>query len=374
MVNQAKLDSVQVSEASVALQLDLRLDHFMNYFGSQKEMEAYFGKSALQIKEDFHDLIKEQMLMEEMRRNITEDIRITPSEVKEYYNSLPKDSIPTMDARMEVLQIVKYPRYKDEAISKVKEKLLDMRKRILDGSSFSTMAVLYSMDPGSAKLGGETGFRAKAELDPEYAHVAFTLKEGQVSKIVESEFGYHIIQMIEKRGDRVNTRHILLTPEVTQASLDEAKKSLDSLLLVIRKDSITFEFAAYLFSGDKNSFMNGGLRINPKSGNSYFEMNDFTPDEYYVVKTLKQNDITDPFLTKDENGKPVYKIMKIKTKSSPHPANLKQDYQYLQELALAAKKKKAIENWIIDKQKTTTFRIDPSFDRCNLSEKGWINH
>ena len=374
MVNQAKLDSVQVSEASVALQLEGRLDHFTNYFGSQKEMENYFGKSVLQIKEDFHDLIKEQMLMSEMSKNITEDIRITPSEVKEYYSSLPKDSIPTMDARMEVQQIVRYPKYTEEAILKTKDKLLDMRKKILEGSSFSTMAVLYSQDPGSSKLGGEIGFRSKAELDPEYARIAFTLKEGQVSKIVESEFGYHIIQMIERRGDRVNTRHILLNPEVSQASMDETRKTLDTLLSLIKKDSMSFPAAAYVYSGDKNSFLNGGLRINPKSGNAYFEMNDFTPEEYYVVKDLKQNDITNPFQTKDENGKPVYKLLRIKTKTSPHPANIKEDYQYLQELALARKKKKAIEEWISDKQKSTTFNIDSSFDRCNLAQKGWTNH
>jgi peptidyl-prolyl cis-trans isomerase SurA len=373
MVNQAKLDSVQVSEASVGLELEGRLDHFMNYFGSQKELETYFGKSVLQLKEDFHDLIREQMLMKEVRRTITEDIHITPSEVKEFYNSLPKDSIPTMDARLEVLQLVRYPKSKEEAILKTKAKLLDMRKRILEGSSFSTLAVLYSQD-GSAKLGGEIGFKSKSELFPEYARVAFTLKEGQVSKIVESEAGFHIIQMIERRGDRINTRHILLNPEVSQSSLDETRKSLDSLTTLIKRDSITFQNSAFIFSQDKDTYMNGGLRINSKSGNSYFEMNDFTPEEYYVVKDLKQNDITEPFSTKDEYGKTVFKILKIKSKSNPHPANLTQDYQYLQELALAAKHKKAIEAWIADKQKTTTFHIDSSFDRCSLADKGWVNH
>jgi len=373
MVNQAKLDSVQVSEASVALNLEGRLDHFVNYFGSQKEMETYFGKSILQLKEDFHDLIKEQMLMQDVRKTITEDIHITPSEVKEYYNSLPKDSIPTVDAKMEVMQILKYPKYKEESILKTKERLLDMRKRILEGSSFSTLAVLYSQD-GSAKLGGEIGFKSKSELFPEYAAVAFTLKEGQVSKIVESEAGYHIIQMIERRGDRVNTRHILLNPELAQSSLDAAKKSLDSLVTLIKKDSMTFQLAAYVNSQDKDTYMNGGLRINPKSGNSYFQMNDFTPEEYYVIKDLKKNDITDPFSTKDDYGKVVYKVLKIKSKSNPHPANLKEDYQFLQELALAEKQKKAVEAWIADKQKSTTFHIDSSFDRCSLAEKGWVNH
>jgi peptidyl-prolyl cis-trans isomerase SurA len=180
--------------------------------------------------------------------------------------------------------------------------------------------------------------------------------------------------MIERQGDRINTRHILLNPAVTQSSLDETKKTLDSLVSLIRKDSMTFQTAAFIYSQDKNSFVNGGLRINPKSGNSYFEMNDFTPEEYYVVKDLKKNDITEPFQTKDENGKPVFKIMKIKSKSNPHPANLKEDYQFLQDLALAAKKKKAVEDWISDKQKTTTFHIDSSFDHCNLAEKGWVNH
>ncbi len=373
MVNQAKLDSVQVSEASVAMNLEGRLDHFMNYFGSQKEMETYFGKSVLQLKEDFHDMIKEQMLTQEVRKTIIEDIHITPSEVKEYYSSLPKDSIPTVDAKMEVLQILRYPKYKEEAVAKTKEKLLDMRKRILEGSSFSTLAVLYSQD-GSAKLGGEIGFKSKSELFPEYARVAFTLKEGQVSKIVESEAGFHIIQMIERRGDRVNTRHILLNPEVAQASMDEAKKSLDSLETLIKRDSLTFQAAAYLFSQDKETFMNGGLRINPKSGNSYFEMNDFTPEEYYMVKDLKKNELSEPFTTKDDFGKVVFKILKIKSKSNPHPANLKEDYQYLQEIALTVKQKKAVEAWITDKQKSTTFHIDSSFEHCTLAEKGWVNH
>jgi peptidyl-prolyl cis-trans isomerase SurA len=374
MVNQAKLDSVEISEAQVVMQLENRLDHFISYFGSQKEMENYFGKSVLQIKEDFHDLIREQMLMQKISQTITEDIRITPSEVKEYFNGLPKDSVPTMDARMEVLQILRYPKYREEAILQTKDKLLQMRKDILEGKSFSTMAVLYSQDPGSAKLGGEIGFRSKAELDPEYARVAFTLKEGQVSKIVESEFGFHIIQMIERRGDRVNTRHILLNPEVSQASLDDTRKVLDSLRILIKKDSLKFEYAAFSFSQDKNTFMNGGLRINPKSGNSYYEMNDFSPDEYYVVKNLNQNDITEPFQSKDDNGKPVFKLLKIKSKTNPHPANLKQDYQYLQELAIALKKKKAVETWVAEKQKSTSFHIDSSFDRCNLTDKGWINH
>ena len=374
IVNQAKLDSVQVSEGSVELQLNNRIDYFVNIIGSEKELESYFGKTILQIKDDFRELIREQMLVEKVQETVTSDIRITPSEVKEYYRSLPKDSIPSIDGTMELLQITKYPKSSEDAIGKVKQRLLDMRKKIMDGSSFATQALLYSEDPGTAKKGGETGFLSKAELDPEYAKVAFSLKEGQISKIVQSEFGYHIIQLIERRNDRVNTRHILLKPEVSPTALSDAKSKLDSIYSLIKRDSIKFEMAAIYFSDDKDSYLNGGLMLNPKTNSASFKMDDLAPEDYYIIKNLKVGEISDPILTKDEKGKPVYKLIKVKSRTNPHLANLKQDYLFLQERALADKKNHVMQDWIKEKQQATSLQIDSSFDQCKLADKGWVNH
>ncbi len=374
IVNQAKLDSVLVSDASVEQQLSSRLDYFINIIGSQKELENYFGKTILQIREDFRELIRDQMLVEKVQDNVTSDVRITPSEVKEYYKGMNKDSIPVIDGTVELEQIEKYPKNSEAAILKVKEQLLDMRKKILEGSSFATQAVLYSQDPGTAKKGGETGFLSKAELDPEYAKVAFSLKEGQISKIVQSEFGYHIIQLIERKGDRINTRHILLKPEVDPKALDNAKLKLDSVERLIRSDSIQFKVAALYFSDDKDSYLNGGLVINQKTNTSSFKMDDLPQDEYYIIKNLQPGEVSEPFLTKDEKGNPVYKIIRLKARTSPHTANLKEDYQFLQERALSEKRSRVMDDWIKEKQQATPYHIDSSFDKCNLASQGWVKH
>ncbi|MFW5752005.1 MAG: foldase protein PrsA, partial [bacterium] len=215
MVNQAEIDSIEISESNVQLQLNSRLNHFIEQIGSEEELEEYFGKSILEIKEDFSGLIREQMLTERMQQEIAGNVSITPSEVKSFYKNLNKDSIPKVESKVEIQQLLIYPEYSDEAIFHVKERLLELRKRILEGESFATLAVLYSEDPSSASRGGEIGFTGKGDLDPAYAEAAFTLKEGSVSKIVESEFGYHIIQLIERRNEKVNTRHILLKPKLS---------------------------------------------------------------------------------------------------------------------------------------------------------------
>jgi peptidyl-prolyl cis-trans isomerase SurA len=377
MVNQAKIDSLEVSPSSVELQLSNRLDYFVNQIGSEKELENYFGKTMIEMREDFRDLIYEQMLVDKMQGVITDGIKITPSEVRSYYNSIPKDSIPFIEAKLEIQQIVIYPASTEEAIFAVKERLLDLRKRILDGGSFATLAVLYSEDPGSSKTGGEIGFLSKGELDPEYAKVAFSMKEGQVSKIVESAFGYHLIQLIERRGDRVNTRHILLKPKISPDAMLAAKNKLDSIAEAIRKDSLTFELASLVFSGDVDSRMNGGLCLNSKSdspnnGTSTFAMNDFDAEDYYMIKNMNVGDISPAYNSKDKNGKVIYKIVKIKSKTAPHYANLEQDYQYIQALALRNKQQEAVAKWVTDKQATSSISINSSFNRCNLQSKGWI--
>jgi peptidyl-prolyl cis-trans isomerase SurA len=377
MVNQAKIDSLEVSPSSVELQLSSRLNYFVSQIGSEKELENYFGKTMIEMREDFRELIYEQMLVDKMQGQITDGIKITPSEVRSFYNSIPKDSIPFVDAKLELQQIIIYPASSDAAVFAVKERLLDFRKRILEGASFATLAVLYSEDPGSSRAGGEIGFLSKGELDPEYAKVAFSMKEGQVSKIVESAFGYHLIQLIERRGDRVNTRHILLKPKISPEAMLASKIRLDSLADAIRMDSIKFEIGCMLFSEDPDSRMNAGLCLNkkddsPNYGTSTFAMNDFDAEDYYVIKNLNVGDISAAYSNKDKNGKEIYKIVKIKSKTAPHYANLDQDYQYIQTMALGNKQQDALKKWMKEKQGTSSITISSSFNRCNLKSKGWL--
>jgi len=235
LLNQAQIDSIEISESQVEMQLDSRLDYFINQIGSRERLEEYFNKTILEIKEDFRDLIRDQLITNQMQSNIAFDVTVTPSEVRQFYNRLPDDSIPNIDSKIKMRQISMYPPVTETAKLEVRERLLDLRKRILEGENFRTLAVLYSEGP-SAPQGGEIGFLGRAELDPEYSKVAFSLKEGQVSNIVESAFGFHVIQLIERRDDKANTRHILMKPKVDPNGSEKTIIQLDSLANVIRKD------------------------------------------------------------------------------------------------------------------------------------------
>lgn len=371
LLNQARIDSIEVTDAQVEMQLDQRMQFFINQVGSEKELMEYFGKSIVEIKEDLRDVVRENIITQQMQSEITGSVSITPAEVREYYNTLEEDSIPYVDAMVELSQIVKYPPYTEEEIFAVKEKLLKLRERILNGESFSKLAVLYSEGPSSPR-GGEIGFLSKAELDPAYAAAAFSLSEGGVSRIVESAFGFHIIQLIERRGDRVNTRHILMKPKISLEEVARTKEKLDSIVRLVRIDTFTFEEAARRFSDDKNTKINGGQLVNPGTGNTRFLMDDLDPKEYYVLKDLKVGQISAPFESIDQNGKTVYKVMMIKSRTEPHVANLKEDFNLLKNMALAKKREEVINNWIDDKQKTTYIRIDDSFANCDFHSKGWF--
>ncbi len=371
LLNQAKIDSIEISESNVEMQLDQRLNYFISQIGSQKELEEYFNKTTLQIKDDFREMIRNQMLTQKMQQEITGTVKITPSEVKAYYNSIPKDSIPNIDAKVEMEQIVVYPKLSEDAVFEVREKLLDLRKRIMEGESFETLAILYSSD-GSASNGGEIGYMAKGELDSEYAKAAFSLRKGQVSKIVESQFGYHLIQLIDRKDDRINTRHILMNPRITPDARKRATSRLDSILVLIRADSLEFGMAARVYSEDKNTNMNKGLLVNPNDNSAFFELKQLDSKDYLVVRDLKIGEISNPYESIDENGKPLYKIVRLKSKTDPHKANMKQDYTLLQDMALADKKQRVVEDWIREKQGETFFHIDDSMRECDFLKKGWL--
>ncbi len=371
LLNQAKIDSIEVTESQVELSLDNRLQYFINQIGSQEKLEAYFNKTIFQIKDDFRDLIRDQMITNEMQTEITGSVAVTPSEVRQFYNNFPKDSIPYIDAQTEISQIVIYPPVTEDAIFNVKQRLLELRKRIIDGDSFTTLAVLYSED-GSATRGGEVGFKGKGELDSEYAKAAFSLKKDGISTIVESDFGYHIIQLIERQDDRVNTRHILMKAKIEPDAVVKTTSRLDSLATVIRTDTLTFATAARYFSQDKHTSVNGGIRINPYTNTTQFEMDELNPEDYYAIKDLEVGEITRAFQSTDENGKQVYKIIRVNSRTKPHRANLKDDYMTLQALALVEKKEQVFQDWIQEKILSTYIRIDDSFKSCTFAHEDWV--
>ena len=370
LVNQADVDSLVVEEGQVEMELNDRIDYFVSQVGSEDRLVEYFGKSIIEIKEDMRDAIRDQILMQMMRREITSGFSITPNEVRAYYHSLPEDSIPLIDAEVEINQILIYPATSDEAKFDVREKLLELRQRIINGDNFATLAVLYSEGP-SASRGGDIGWSTQAELDPAYAKAAFALKVGQVSKIVESSFGYHIIQLIDRNDDRVHTRHILMKPAISVEEKVAAMQKLDSIVTLVRLDSLTFEQAAMKFSQDEDSRVNGGLMVNPMTGNNRFELDQFETKEYYIIRDLKVGEISDIYESTDDKGNLVYKVIRLKSKTEPHKANLKQDYELLKQMASQQIQNEIVDDWIEEKIKTTYIRISDPYCDCSFRLKGW---
>jgi len=366
MVTQAEVDSLTVDEIRVEGELDRRLGSFIQQFGSQEKLEQYYGKSLNEIKAELHEVVAEQMLAQEVQQSIVMSVTVTPSEIKSFYRSIPKDSLPLIKTEYKIAEIVKKPPVNIEEKLRVKEQLLDLRKRILDGENFSTMAVLYSADPGSASKGGELGFYGRGQLYHEFEAVAYKLKEGEISNVVETEAGYHIIQLIERKGDYINVRHILLTPKVSPTDLLKARTLLDSVAKLVRADSMSFERAVELYSDgeDKNS---GGLLINQYTGSISFEAEQLDPQVSFVVEKMEIGDVSNPVPMKTEDQKDAYRILKLLEQTQPHRANLKIDYPRIQEWALQNKQRKAIDKWINKKAKQTYVRIVEQYKKCSFS-------
>ncbi len=372
MLNQAKIDSIEVGAPQVEMELNGRLQKFIDQIGSQQKLEAYYDKSIQQIKSDFRNLIRDQMLTQEMQKKIAEDITTTPSEIKSFYRKIPKDSLPVIPAQIEYRQLVRNPPYSEESKLAIRQKLLDLRKRVLSGEDFATLAILYSEDPGSASKGGELGYMGKSELVPEFAEVAFSLKKGAVSPIVKTKFGYHIIQLIDRKDEKVNVRHILLKPKVTIEERTKALEFLDSIVTLIRADSMTFITAVHIYSQDEETVMSGGIAVNPMTGDTRFQLDQLDQATAEAVSKLKLEDVSDPFESKDMTGTPVFKVIKITNRIEPHTANLKYDYSVLAQMTKMSKQQQTITDWIKEKQKTTYIRIDDSYRGCHFRSKGWV--
>ena len=367
LLNQAQLDSVKVTDSQVESEMSRRLNYFTQQVGSEKKLEEYYGKSMNEIKDEFRELIKDQLLVQQVQETITTKTSITPSEVKEFFQRIPKDSLPFIPSEIEVGQIVAYPEISEEAKKEAREKIEGIRQRVLKGESFSTLAVLYSEDPGSSKRGGELGFVERGSFVPEFEAVAFKLKEKTISEIIETTYGYHFMELIERRGEKINIRHILISPKISPEDLKKARNYLDSIrTLIINTDTLDFSEAAALYSHDKETKYNGGLLINPQTGTTRFEADQLEPTLFFTIDKLKVGEISQPVLMQVPGGKQAYRILYLKKRTEAHRANLKDDYQKIQEAALNEKQQKVIAEWISKKLSTTYFRLNDDYKTCEF--------
>ena len=374
MVNQAKIDSITVGENEVTNQVDQRINYFIQQVGGQDKLEEYFNKPIMQIKTDQAELVRNQMITQKMQNEITKDIKITPSEIRTYFNNTSEDSIPMVSAQYELKQIVLYPEIERSEIDRVKGKLRDFQKQVSEGRDFATLAVLYSEDPGSAARGGDLGWSTKSTFVPEFSAVAFNLQEkGKVSKIVETEFGFHIIQLIDRKGDRINCRHILMKPKVSAESRSKAIHFLDTISTAINNKEFTFEEAASHFSMDKESRSNGGQMVNPNDGSVKFQFSEIPAEVAKAIQGLKEGEFSKPFSMMDERkGKETYRMVMLCKRHEPHRANMRDDYNMLQNIMEERKRRDAIDSWIRQKQSEIYVSISPEWQNCDFQYKGWV--
>ena len=376
-LHQAELDSIEVSEQEVLGQLERQVNWYIDQIGSKEKMEEYFNKTSNQIREMIRENIRNELIVERMQQRIMGDIKIVPADVRRYFKDLPQDSIPFIPTQVEVQIITLEPKIPQEEIDRVKKTLRDYAERVEKGEiSFGTLARLYSEDPGSARRGGEYGFQSRGEVVPEFANVVFNLTEPKkVSKVFETEYGYHIAQLIEKRGDRVSYRHILMKPKVEEKELESSLNRLDSIAKDIRNAKFTFDAAATYLSQDKDTRNNHGLMANPRTRTARFEMQDLamvSQEVAKVVNDLNVGEISEPFTMVNNKGKEVCAIVKLKARIDGHKATITEDYQRLKSIVQAKRGEEKLDKWIREKQKSTYVRINENWVKCDFKYPGWI--
>lgn len=375
-LHQAELDSIEVNESSVSSQVDMRMNYYISQIGSKEKMEEYFQKTSTEIREEMMTGVRNQMTIQQMQSKLTENIAPTPAEVRRYYNTLPSDSIPMIPAQVEVQILSIDPPVSLEETERIKTQLREFTERVHNGSAdFGILARLYSEDVESAKRGGELGFVGKGQLVSEFADVAFNLSDPKrVSRVVQTEYGYHIIQLIEKKGDRINCRHILLKPRVSVDDKVSAMERLDSIRVLTVDSGLTFEAAVARYSEDKNTVMSGGLMTNPNTGASKFEYQDLAPEIAKQIYAMKEGDVSAPFVMMDRSkNKEVCAIVKLKTKRDAHKANLVDDFQVIRQMLEQKQSVELIDQWIRDKQQEVYVQIDPAWRGCDFQYPNWVH-
>lgn len=364
LLNQAEKDSIVAGDDMVDAELNKKIRFFVSQIGSVEALEEYLGKSILAIKEEFRDRIREQITVQQMQSKIAGDIKVSPAEVKLFYSEIPVDSIPFIESEIQVAQILSKPPVNDKEKDRVRNELKEIKQKILDGRSFASMAAFYSQDPVSAAKGGELGFVNRGDLVPEFEAAAFALKGSEISDIVESTYGFHVIQLIERRGETINVRHILLSPKASPEDLDKARLRLDSLQKAIRLDEIDFSEAALKYSDDEETKNNSGVLINPNSGSTWWEISQLDQGIFFAIDKLKIGEMSDPVQVKEGEKKIGYRILMLKARTEPHKANLKDDYQRILLAAENKKKEQRVDDWIKRKRKDFFIKIDPQYSDC----------
>ena len=369
LINKAELDSLPVAEGDIDQEIDRRLGIMLRQMGSQEKLEEFYRKPMAEFKADQRVPIKENLMAEEAKKKVVENVKITPSEVKAFFNKIPTDSIPRIRTTYEISQIVIEPSINPDELSDARNKIKAMRDRVIKGENFTVLARLYSDDPGSATKGGELGLFNRGSMQPEFEAAAFSLKKkGDISEIIKTSYGYHIIQLIERKGEFVNVRHILITPKVSPYELDKAARKLDSVSDLIRKDSIKFDAAAKKFSTDK-SFVNGGAMINPATLNNRFAENELDPTMLAILEKLKVGEVSRPIPMDTEDRRKAFRILTIKSKSAPHTASLSTDYDMFQNIALMTRKNEALEKWAKTKVTTTYIKVNDKYKECDFYKR-----
>lgn len=376
-LNQAELDSIEVTDSEVAAQAESRLEAWIEQVGSREKLEEYRKVSISQIRNELRDAIRNMMIVQKVREHLVSDVKVSPADVRRYFKNLPQDSIPFVPTEVEVQIITQTPRIEQEEINRVKDELREYTERINNGSaSFATLARFYSEDPGSARTGGEMDYIGRGSLDPAFATVAFNLTDPQkISKIVESEFGFHIIQLIDKRGDKIKVRHILKKPVVSDSAVTQCLARLDSIRVEIVKGTFTFEEGATHISDDKDTRNNYGLMANTSNGysrTSKFKMQDLPPEVAMVVDTMKIGQVSAPFQMINSRGKTLCVIAKLKNRIDGHKATITEDFQIMKDVVHNKRCEEHINKWVTEKIKTTYVRISDRYKNCNFEYQGWI--
>jgi peptidyl-prolyl cis-trans isomerase SurA len=373
-LDQARIDSIIVTDDAVDGQLNMQMNDAIRRAGSEEALVEAFNKSMVEIRRDVKKTMLEQETIREVQASIASDIVITPAALKRFYSAIPRDSLPIVPAKYQLSILEIEPPANDDNKAEARQKLLDIRSEILAGKSFNVLAILNSEDPESAKNGGEIGYTTRGETEKEYSDAAFSLSKNSVSRIVETKYGFHLIQLIDRKGDMVNTRHILIRPKVKPEQEIAAISKLDSLANLIRNDSITFEEAALKFSTHKDSRINGGKLVstNPSDRITWFSLEQLNREMYVKVRDMKVGEISDPFRTTDENNNVVFRIVKLDKVLPAHTANLKDDYQDLANAALMSEQSKVYAKWIDEKIKTTYLKISEEIKSCSFLENGWL--
>ncbi|MBS7311927.1 MAG: peptidylprolyl isomerase [Bacteroides sp.] len=371
---QARVDSLSVNQEMVNSSLAQRMDQVRTNFGGDEAVENFYGKPLYKLRQEWRQQLEDMTLTQQMQSQIASKIpELTPQDVKDYIKNTDPEDLPMVPIKYQLSQICIYPD-REAANLAVKEKLLSIRERIINGEKFSTLARIYSEDPGSARKGGELGMASKSIFWPAFSDAAMSLKPGVISQIVETPDGFHIIEIIDKKGDMFNARHILIKPQYTEQDKEKAFKTLDSLKTEIHNNAVTFSLAAKFYSQDAATKTNGGQMADPNTGSSYFEIDQLKPEDYAAIKNLKEGEISEPVESKDNEGRDgntVYKIIRVDKIIPAHPASFENDYSTMLEEAKMKKQTEAIDEFIDSKIKTTYITIDPIFKDCDFSREGW---